>query len=48
MVEGHAESKPLVENDTRENRAINRRVELIIERGQDQEGKTINIDAPTE
>lgn len=45
-VEGHAESKPLVDNDTRENRAVNRRVELIIERGQDQEGEPIDTGAP--
>jgi chemotaxis protein MotB len=36
-VEGHADSQPLVPNDSRENRAINRRVELIIERGSDVE-----------
>jgi chemotaxis protein MotB len=35
MVEGHADSKPLMPNDTSENRAINRRVELILERGDD-------------
>ena len=32
-VEGHADSQPLVPNDSVENRAINRRVELIIQRG---------------
>lgn len=36
-VEGHADSQPLVPNDSRENRAINRRVELIIQRGSDVE-----------
>lgn len=30
MVVGHADAKPLVENDTPENRARNRRVELVI------------------
>jgi len=35
MIEGHADSRPLVPNDTPANRAINRRVELILERGND-------------
>jgi chemotaxis protein MotB len=35
LVEGHADSSPLVPNDTPGNRAKNRRVELIIERGDD-------------
>lgn len=30
VVEGHGEAHPLVPNDTRENRALNRRVEIII------------------
>lgn len=30
VVEGYADTKPLVENDTAQNRAINRRVEIII------------------
>ena len=37
LVEGHADSQPLVPNDSAENRARNRRVELIIEQGQDIE-----------
>jgi chemotaxis protein MotB len=37
LVEGHAESNPLVPNDSAENRATNRRVELILIRGQDLE-----------
>ncbi len=32
LLEGHADSDPLVPNDTPENRALNRRVELIIKR----------------
>ncbi len=36
-IEGHADSNPLMANDSPENRAINRRVELIIERGDDIE-----------
>jgi chemotaxis protein MotB len=38
LVEGHADSHPLVPNDSSENRAINRRVELILERGDDEDG----------
>jgi chemotaxis protein MotB len=34
VVEGNADSKPLVANDSAENRAINRRVELVLVRGQ--------------
>jgi chemotaxis protein MotB len=37
MVEGHADSRPLVPNDSAANRAINRRVELILERGEDKD-----------
>ena len=37
LIQGFADSKPLVPNDTRENRALNRRVELIIQRGEDVE-----------
>jgi len=37
LVEGHADSNPLVPNDSSENRAINRRVEMILERGEDHE-----------
>ena len=33
LVEGHAETNPLVDNDTPENRAKNRRVELIVIKG---------------
>ncbi|MEN8178543.1 MAG: type VI secretion system protein TssL, long form [Pseudomonadota bacterium] len=33
-IEGHADSNPLMPNDSKENRAKNRRVELIIERGE--------------
>jgi chemotaxis protein MotB len=35
LIQGFADSKPLVPNDSRENRALNRRVELIIQRGED-------------
>lgn len=36
-VAGYADSKPLVPNNTAENRARNRRVEIVIEKGNDQE-----------
>ena len=43
VVEGHADTQPLVPNDTTENRATNRRVELILIRGEDVEsGKTLD------
>ncbi|TVT48903.1 MAG: OmpA family protein [Sedimenticola thiotaurini] len=45
-VEGHADSQPLLPNDSKENRAINRRVELIIERGSDIEsGESLRLDS---
>ena len=34
VIEGHADTVPLVENDTPENRAINRRVEIILIQGE--------------
>ena len=36
LLEGHADSDPLAPNDTAENRALNRRVELIIKRVKDE------------
>lgn len=46
-VEGHADSRPLAPNDTRENRALNRRVELVIERGSDiDSGESLELQAP--
>ncbi len=45
LVEGHADSNPLVPNDTPGNRAKNRRVELILERGEDLDrGETLQLD----
>ncbi len=35
LIQGFADSQPLVPNDSSENRALNRRVELIIQRGED-------------
>jgi len=37
MIQGYADAQPLVPNDSKENRALNRRVELIIQRGEDVE-----------
>jgi chemotaxis protein MotB len=34
LIQGYADSKPLVANDTADNRAQNRRVELVIKRGE--------------
>ncbi|MCW8903074.1 MULTISPECIES: flagellar motor protein MotB [Sedimenticola] len=46
-VEGHADSQPLVLNDSVENRAINRRVELIIQRGSDLDnGGLLELQVP--
>lgn len=43
LIQGYADSRPLVPNDSRENRALNRRVELIIQRGDDVEsGEMLN------
>jgi chemotaxis protein MotB len=47
MIEGHADSRPLVPNDSSVNRAINRRVELILERGNDKDnGEMLIIEDP--
>ncbi len=43
LIEGHAESHPLVPNDSAENRAKNRRVELILVRGE-EDGKREVLD----
>ncbi|MET0089782.1 MAG: type VI secretion system protein TssL, long form [Candidatus Thiodiazotropha sp.] len=36
LIQGYADSRPLETNDTAEGRAKNRRVELVIKRGEDQ------------
>lgn len=36
LVEGYADTRPLVDNDSAENRAKNRRVELVLIRGEDR------------
>ena len=40
-VEGHGDSKPIAPNDTAENRARNRRVELTIIQGESNDEKEI-------
>ena len=37
VVEGHGDAHPITTNDTAENRALNRRVEMTIEQGDDEE-----------
>jgi chemotaxis protein MotB len=37
LIEGWADTKPLLPNDTPDNRAQNRRVELLVRRGKDEE-----------
>jgi len=49
LVQGYADSQPLVPNDTEEHRALNRRVELIIQRGDDiDRGETISAKEVTQ
>lgn len=43
MVEGHGEARPLVPNDTPENRALNRRVELTIIQGEPEKPKPFAV-----
>lgn len=38
LIEGWADTKPVAPNDSPENRALNRRVELVVRRGRDEEG----------
>ncbi len=40
VVEGHADTEPLVPNDSRANRATNRRVEIVLVRGDGGNGKS--------
>lgn len=40
VIEGHADTESLVPNDSRKNRAINRRVEIILVRGEDNKEKS--------
>ncbi len=43
LVEGYADSHPIVTNDSPEHRAQNRRVELVLIHGEDQEGEPLKI-----
>lgn len=40
-IAGHADSKPLVENNSKKNRAKNRRVEIVIQQGDDISGNIL-------
>lgn len=42
LIEGHADSRPLAPNDSGENRALNRRVEIVIVKGDDLEGEELS------
>jgi chemotaxis protein MotB len=44
VLEGHAETQPLITNDTSENRARNRRVEIIVLKSTSQEEVTDSIE----
>ena len=46
VVQGFADTQPLVENDSPQNRAKNRRVELILKRGFDREGGDSDLSGP--
>ncbi|MES9853180.1 MAG: type VI secretion system protein TssL, long form [Candidatus Thiodiazotropha sp. L084R] len=48
LIQGYADSKPLVENDSSENRAQNRRVELVIQRGEEVENSPESAEMPEE
>ena len=48
LIQGYADSKPLVENDSSENRAQNRRVELVIQRGEEVENSPESAAMPEE
>jgi len=43
LVEGFADTQPMAPNDTPANRARNRRVEIILQQGDDKTGKTIGV-----
>ncbi len=47
LVEGYAETQPIVSNKSSANRAINRRVEIILEQGSDSESENTSISAET-
>jgi len=43
LIQGFADTEPMVPNDTPANRAKNRRVEIILQQGDDREGKEIGV-----
>ena len=43
VITGYAETKPIADNATREGRATNRRVEVIIVQGEQQEGDVVGV-----
>jgi chemotaxis protein MotB len=47
MIQGYADAQPLVPNDSKEHRALNRRVELIIQRGEDTSEEAAQADTST-
>ncbi len=42
LIEGYADTRPIAPNDTPANRAKNRRVEIILQQGEDKEGKDLS------
>ena len=47
MIQGYADAQPLVPNDSKEHRALNRRVELIIQRSEDTSEEAAQADTST-
>ncbi len=43
LIQGFADTEPVAPNDTPANRAKNRRVEIILQQGEDREGKQIGV-----
>ncbi|TCK17354.1 chemotaxis protein MotB [Thiogranum longum] len=47
LIQGFADTKPMVPNTTPANRAKNRRVEIILQQGEDEDGKDISATLPS-
>ncbi len=43
LIQGFADTEPMVPNDSAANRAKNRRVEIILQQGEDKDGKDIGV-----